>query len=166
MVEDLLNNIKDLRKAKGYTQSELADKVGVKLRQVQRWEAGEGLPEKKHLDKLVEVLEYVTERRNINDVNANWGESTYNDILLGITESNRILAESNKLAMENNSKLVETNNMLIVKLINLGYTGEVSDASVEKKQTSPYHREFESGLDKEEITVVKSPGKQKGSVKH
>ena len=47
--------LRDLRKEKGLTQEELAEKFGVSSRSVSRWENGNTMPE---LGILVELAEY------------------------------------------------------------------------------------------------------------
>ena len=47
--------LKDLRKKKGLTQEQLAEKFGVSSRSVSRWENGNTMPE---LGILVELAEY------------------------------------------------------------------------------------------------------------
>lgn len=48
--------IRGARKSAGLTQVELAEKVGVQPRQVQRIEAGEDFPSRVTLERLCEVL--------------------------------------------------------------------------------------------------------------
>ena len=50
-------NLKQKRKAKGYTQLQVANKVGVSLYTYQLWENGGMKPRKLNRDKLVKVLE-------------------------------------------------------------------------------------------------------------
>ena len=52
-----MNNIKTARKAKGLTQVELAQKVGVTQGNLSAWEPGRWEPEMDALKKLCEVLE-------------------------------------------------------------------------------------------------------------
>ena len=52
-----MNNIKTARKAKGLTQVELAQKVGVTQGNLSAWETGRWEPEMDALKKLCEVLE-------------------------------------------------------------------------------------------------------------
>lgn len=40
-MKDNLNNVQNLRKAIGMTQKELADKTGINIRQIQKYEYGE-----------------------------------------------------------------------------------------------------------------------------
>ena len=47
--------LKELRKAKGITQQELADKLGVSGRSVSRWETGNTMPD---ISLLVDIAEY------------------------------------------------------------------------------------------------------------
>lgn len=49
--------LQKLRKEKGYTQSELAEKVGVSSRSIQNYELGARYPKRNILDKLCEVLD-------------------------------------------------------------------------------------------------------------
>ena len=56
--------LRDLRKLRGFTQEKLAEKVGVRKRTEQRWEAGDSEPGKVRVELLIEVLdtdeEYLT----------------------------------------------------------------------------------------------------------
>ena len=55
---DMLNeNIKNLRKNKGYTQEELANKLNVVRQTISKWEKGYSVPDAELLKKLAEVLE-------------------------------------------------------------------------------------------------------------
>ena len=48
--------IKNLRKEKGMTQEELANKVGVLAKTVSKWECGKGLPEVVFMEPLCQIL--------------------------------------------------------------------------------------------------------------
>ena len=52
-------NIKfcDLRKEKGYTQQELADRIGIKQSAVAMWESGKAIPSTRTLIKLGKIFE-------------------------------------------------------------------------------------------------------------
>lgn len=50
-------NLKELRKRKGYTQEELATKVNVVRQTVSKWEKGLSVPDADSLQKIAEVLE-------------------------------------------------------------------------------------------------------------
>jgi len=52
-----INNIAQLRKSKGLTQEELAEKAGVTVRTIQRMESNETLPRAYTLKKMAEALE-------------------------------------------------------------------------------------------------------------
>lgn len=52
----LENRIKKMRKAKGWTQAELAKMVGVTQAQVAKWESDKANPSRKTLLKLASVL--------------------------------------------------------------------------------------------------------------
>jgi transcriptional regulator with XRE-family HTH domain len=49
--------LKDLRKQKGYTQKELADRIGVRQAQLNKYEGGSNAPSLEKLVELAEVLE-------------------------------------------------------------------------------------------------------------
>lgn len=52
-----MENLKELRKAKGLTQAEMAKLVGVSLAGYLLWERGVGEPNRKNYEKLKEVLD-------------------------------------------------------------------------------------------------------------
>ena len=55
---DMLNeNIKNLRKNKGYTQEELANKLSVVRQTISKWEKGYSVPDAEMLKKLAEILD-------------------------------------------------------------------------------------------------------------
>lgn len=51
-----MGNIKAIRKKRGLTQKQLADRLGVKQQNVSDWERGERSPSVKNLKKLADVL--------------------------------------------------------------------------------------------------------------
>ncbi len=53
--------LKGRRRVRFWTQTALADQVGVSLNTVQRWEMGTSVPFQKQQQKLVEVLEIAPE---------------------------------------------------------------------------------------------------------
>lgn len=56
-MENFAKRLAKLRKEKGYTQSELADKIGVSNKSVSRWETGEGYPDISVLVDLADALD-------------------------------------------------------------------------------------------------------------
>ena len=48
-------NLAELRRAKGWTQAELAEKINYSDKSVSKWERGEGLPDLKVLMQLAEL---------------------------------------------------------------------------------------------------------------
>lgn len=56
-IEKVSSQISALRKAKGITQSELGERVGVSFQAVSKWERGETLPDISVLPDLAKVLE-------------------------------------------------------------------------------------------------------------
>ena len=52
---NLANRIQRLRKAKGISQEELADGLGVSRQAVSKWESEQSMPE---LDKIIQLSEY------------------------------------------------------------------------------------------------------------
>lgn len=55
--EKIAGQISSLRKAKGFTQNELGERVGVSFQAVSKWERGETLPDISVLPDLAKVLE-------------------------------------------------------------------------------------------------------------
>ena len=53
----LNENIKNLRKNKGYTQEELANKLSVVRQTISKWEKGYSVPDAEMLKKLAEILD-------------------------------------------------------------------------------------------------------------
>lgn len=53
----LSDNIKNLRKNKGFTQEELANKLNVVRQTVSKWEKGYSVPDAEMLKKIAEILE-------------------------------------------------------------------------------------------------------------
>lgn len=53
----LNENIKNLRKNKGYTQEELASKLNVVRQTVSKWEKGYSVPDAEMLKKIAEIFE-------------------------------------------------------------------------------------------------------------
>lgn len=53
----LSDNIKSLRKQKGYTQEELAARINVVRQTVSKWEKGFSVPDAEALQRLADVLE-------------------------------------------------------------------------------------------------------------
>ena len=56
-IENISNQIAVLRKAKGLTQSELGERLGVSFQAVSKWERGETLPDITLLPDLANILE-------------------------------------------------------------------------------------------------------------
>ena len=52
-----MKNIKELREEKGYTQMDVAVKVGVSLTSIRMWEKGVTEPKPENKDKLKKVLD-------------------------------------------------------------------------------------------------------------
>ena len=50
-------NIKALRKKKGYSQEQLADKLNVVRQTVSKWEKGYSVPDADMLEKIADILE-------------------------------------------------------------------------------------------------------------
>lgn len=59
--------IKKLRNAKGLTQEQLSDLVGISLQTVRRWEWGESAPNTKVLPRLAEVLDTTPDKLLYDD---------------------------------------------------------------------------------------------------
>ena len=59
-------NIKELRKAKGLTQIELAQEVGISLSTIKRWESKQTFPRINDRNKLENILK-IEKEENEND---------------------------------------------------------------------------------------------------
>ncbi len=53
----LRENLKNLRKQKGYSQEELADRLGVVRQTISKWEKGQSVPDSEMLMKLADIFE-------------------------------------------------------------------------------------------------------------
>ncbi len=53
----LQENLKNLRKQKGYSQEELASRLGVVRQTISKWEKGQSVPDSEMLMKLADVFE-------------------------------------------------------------------------------------------------------------
>lgn len=53
----MISEIKKIRKARGLTQEQFADLLGVNRTSVSRWESGERFPDLEILEKMANVLE-------------------------------------------------------------------------------------------------------------
>ena len=78
--------IQSLRKAKGYTQNQLGDLVGVSFQAVSKWERGETLPDIATFISLAEVLDTTVDNllhggKKVTDYK---GRKTMDDIKRGI----------------------------------------------------------------------------------
>ena len=51
-----INDIRSLRKGAGMTQEELADKLGVAVNTVSRWEKGRFIPNPKYIKRMAEMF--------------------------------------------------------------------------------------------------------------
>ena len=60
-------NITAFRKANGYTQESLAEKLGLSPQAISKWETGAGLPEASVLIELAEIFRALFVPRNDSD---------------------------------------------------------------------------------------------------
>ncbi|MBP0965597.1 MAG: helix-turn-helix transcriptional regulator [Oscillospiraceae bacterium] len=95
--------IASLRKEQGFTQAELAEKLGITDRAVSKWETGKCLPDAAIMVELCEILGI-----SVNELLT--GEKIAMDNYKEIAEKN--LAESIRLENEKNQKLTKTENFI------------------------------------------------------
>ena len=106
MVKYLGRKIKEIRKSKGYTQTELAEKIDVDSKYLSRIETGLASPSLKTIEKLVEVLPA--------DVGQLFDFSEYKDREQILEE----LTEKIKICPSENLKLIlDFTNMMLLKKI-------------------------------------------------
>lgn len=103
MILDLTSigyQIQSLRKAKGYTQNQLGDLVGVSFQAVSKWERGETLPDIATFVTLAEVLDTTIDNllHGGKQITEYKGRKTMDDIKKGI---NCLIDMGNLLGREN-----------------------------------------------------------------
>ncbi len=64
-MEKLTDQLKHLRKSKGWSQEELARNLGVSLNTVQRWEMGKNKPSKLATEKIRGLFDEVVEKAQL-----------------------------------------------------------------------------------------------------
>ena len=115
---DLFNeNLKKIRKERGYTQEELAAKVGVVRQTVSKWEKGLSVPDTDILCKIAEVLdtninillgdEIATDVDDLNQLNSNEKKNN-NDNNVNVTTSKSISNQESTVTIETETE-EETN---------------------------------------------------------
>jgi transcriptional regulator with XRE-family HTH domain len=57
--------LKNLRKTKGWSQEDLARNLGVSLNTVQRWEMGKNKPSRLAVEKIKELANKITEQKQL-----------------------------------------------------------------------------------------------------
>lgn len=99
-------NLKEIRKEKGYTQEELAIKVGVVRQTVSKWEKGLSVPDADILRKIAEILD--------TDINILLGD----EIATNVDNLNRPIKDEEKDKEDNSSieeKLTQISKQLAIK---------------------------------------------------
>ncbi len=89
----LNENIKNLRKQKGYSQEQLADKLNVVRQTVSKWEKGYSVPDADMLEKIADIFEvdasYLLDKNSVSEA-----ESTdIGELVKQLTILNEYLAE-------------------------------------------------------------------------
>lgn len=81
------NNLKLFRKKHGYTQEQIAEKIGVSRQAVAKWEKGEALPDIDNILALADIYE-VTVDALVRSVSAYTGEAADKQHMFGIARVN------------------------------------------------------------------------------
>lgn len=81
------NNLKLFRKKYGYTQEQIAERVGVSRQAVAKWEKGEALPDIENIVALADIYE-VTVDSLVRNVAAYSGEAPDKQHMFGIVRVN------------------------------------------------------------------------------
>ncbi len=134
-------NIALLRSAKGFTQTELGDRVGVSFQAVSKWERGEGLPDISVLPLLSEVLETSVDNLLSDGNNVCFkGRKQVADIIEGV----RCLKRMGELLGKDNLLYLQA-----VDGINKGMNTDISGAFYDE-------RIFEAFVSEAVISVLRS----------
>jgi len=81
------NNLKFFRKKNGYTQEQIAEKIGVSRQAVAKWEKGEALPDIGNIMALADIYE-VTIDSLVRNVAAYGGVSSEKQHMFGLVRVN------------------------------------------------------------------------------
>lgn len=81
------NNLKFFRKKNGYTQEQIAEKIGVSRQAVAKWEKGEALPDIDNIMALADIYE-VTIDSLVRNVAAYGGVSCEKQHMFGLVRVN------------------------------------------------------------------------------
>lgn len=118
-----------MRLAKNLTQKELAESIGISLRQIQYYESGVNMPSKKTLDKLVKTLDttvsFLLSEEELfiveaNDKGGSRGKKRAEDII----NETRILFAGGELSQESKDAVFQAMQEIYweSKMINKKYT--------------------------------------------
>ena len=137
-LETIGYQIQSLRKAKGYTQNQLGDMVGVSFQAVSKWERGETLPDIATFVSLAEVLDTTIDNllhggKKVTDYK---GRKTMDDIKKGINcliDMGNLLGRENLLYRSAIAGIDEKMNMEIEDYLSQPYTYEamVAEAAIQ-----------------------------------
>lgn len=92
----LSENLKSFRKAKGFTQEELAARLNVARQTISKWEKGLSVPDADTLIRVAEILEVSTSKLLGSQVKENVDETTIEDIAEQLSRVNEQLAIKNR----------------------------------------------------------------------
>lgn len=82
-----LNNLKIFRKKSGYTQEQIAEKIGVSRQAIAKWENGDAMPDVENIIALADVYE-VTVDSLVRNVAAAGGASSEKQHMFGLVRVN------------------------------------------------------------------------------
>lgn len=82
-----LNNLKIFRKKSGYTQEQIAEKIGVSRQAIAKWENGDAMPDVENIIALADVYE-VTVDSLVRNVAAAGGASSEKQHIFGLVRVN------------------------------------------------------------------------------
>ena len=92
----LNENLKSFRKAKGFTQEELAARLNVARQTISKWEKGLSVPDADTLIRIAKILEVSTSKLLGSQVEENVDETTIEDIAEQLSRVNEQLAIKNR----------------------------------------------------------------------